>query len=320
MKKDNGIIFISFGKDEIHKQTLFSVFSLIGSDISYQFNILIFTDNIIFFKKYLNNTIDFEYFYLNESLIKEWRGSFKFPLRIKIIAIKYALEFYYQKIIFIDSDTFFIKPPIQLFESITRTNTILYIAEGQIYNRAFTNWEILRNNFSENRYTLNELEFRITDDYYMWNSGVVGLSKDHLCLVEDALTLTDQYCVLNNSWHPYLEQIMFSISLARKTKIQSSDKYITHYCYGSNKAHMNILLRKFYKDINKLNSAQILQIVSEIIKKPIPDGPIPQSILERILTSISKRKIGLSMAINRVRKTKNIYAFFHRGKDYLKPS
>ncbi len=311
------IIFVSFGKKSIHFQNLFSILSacyyIDKHDL--KINILLFTDNSDFFSSWLNRFHFVDYFFLSTSVLKEWKGQYDYVFRIKIKSIMHALTSVGGKVLYLDGDTFFMQRPDKLFELIKENSTLMYLKEGIISDAEKTNWQCIRDHMKKNVFSFNNAKFVFPLETEMWNAGVIGIGFQNIALVNSVLDLTDEYCsqVSMNKYHQ--DQMMFSFVFQNNTKLNPADDYIFHYCYGNRKGHMDRMLPGFFR-MHRNNHEGILEAVYNQTKIPVSNEPVALSTIESIFLFLKKRRIGLSMAINRVKKTRRIRAFFERGKKY----
>jgi len=314
----NQIIFISFGNFVIHRQNLFSILSAVYyiKNNNENLKILIYTDNQYFFRPWLDHYSFIDYYVLDSNVITNWKGQYNYVFRVKIKSIEHSLENLNSKTLYLDGDTFFKESPSLLFPKIRYNNTLMYLKEGSFLDANFKNWECIQQHMRTHQFNLENNVFNFPLEQDMWNAGVIGIDYTNKQLIDLVLNLTDQYCSQNplNIYHQ--DQVMFSYVFQNNTVLQSTDDVIFHYCYGTCKEHMNNILLRFFKQVEKYSFDEILTEVHKLTQKTVPDGAISQPLLKTIIIFLQKRKIGLSMAIARVKKTKKLSAFFQRGEKY----
>jgi hypothetical protein len=314
----NHIIYISFGNPKIHVQNLFSILSTIPYYKSEEktFSILIYTDNPAFFKKWLYPYDFINYHPINHDLLTQWKGPYNYIFRVKIKAIENSLENLKGKILYLDGDTFFINSPVKIFDKIGHGHTMMYLKEGAFSDPDFKNWECIRQHMKTHKFKTEKNLFEFPLEQFMWNAGVVGINHSNKQFIDLVLDLTDQYCaqVSLNAYHQ--DQVMFSYVLQNNTIIHSAEESIFHYCYGTRKAHMIKILNEFFKTHKNSDHKHLLQEIYKITITPVPNGQITKSLYDQVIIFFEKRSLGFSMAIERVKKSKNIMSFFDRGKKY----
>ncbi len=326
MDKKFSIIYLSTGNISFHRQTIFSILSLkyfYKTKPFLSFQIIVFTDNVKFFKDYFGDeTIKLIFFtpeLLNSWIPKKENPDFAHPSDLKAIAkpmvIKTVLENYSRVAVFVDTDTYFLKPPDELFKKINKESVLMWRREGILSDKSKKHWETLRQIFCNNTFMYDEKEIKIPLNIYMWNSGVIGLNFENTDLLNNMVSLSLQLLKISKSPYVY-HQIMVSYVLQDRKVIYPTDEIILHYCYGNKKANFNKILKRFFKkEAKKLNYSELLERVHKISLQEIPNEPVT-NIYKEIKTFFNKRITGLNMAINRVKKSKKILSFFDRGKIY----
>lgn len=245
------IVYQSYGNNDVFKQTLFSIFTLqyylSETRINFPYSIIVYTDKPEIFSKY-----NLETSLLSQNLIQEWKGKYNFLHRVKIIIIEDAARRYNDSIIYIDSDTYFIKSPILLFKKISSEISLMLNNEGQISKN---NQKLLFNFLS------NKTKLDIGNDkIFMWNAGLIGIDKSNIHLINKILELNDN--IYEKFYRHIVEQFSFSYYLQINTNIYSCDDYLIHYC-GDKELVVEIISRfleiqkafpmqNIYKNANKL--------------------------------------------------------------------
>jgi len=245
------IVYQSYGNNDVFKQTLFSIFTLqyylSETRINFPHSIIVYTDKPEIFSKY-----NLETSLLSQNLIQEWKGKYNFLHRVKIIIIEDAARRYNDSIIYIDSDTYFIKSPILLFKKISSEISLMLNNEGQISK----NNQKLLFNFLSNKTKLDIGNNKI----FMWNAGLIGIDKSNIHLINKILELNDN--IYEKFYRHIVEQFSFSYYLQINTNIYSCDDYLIHYC-GDKELVVEIISRfleiqkafpmqNIYKNANKL--------------------------------------------------------------------
>lgn len=245
------IVYQSYGNNDVFKQTLFSIFTLqyylSETRINFPYSIIVYTDKPEIFSKY-----NLETSLLSQNLIQEWKGKYNFLHRVKIIIIEDAARRSNDSIIYIDSDTYFIKSPILLFKKISSEISLMLNNEGQISK----NNQKLLFNFLSNKTNLDIGNNKI----FMWNAGLIGIDKSNIHLINKILELNDN--IYEKFYRHIVEQFSFSYYLQINTNIYSCDDYLIHYC-GDKELVVEIISRfletqkafpmqNIYKNANKL--------------------------------------------------------------------
>ena len=162
-----------------------------------------------------------------------WAGPGDYHYRRKLEVLRDALDQTGHAVVFVDSDTWFRKPPARLFDRIGRDQSVLHVREGHLrgpqwgpqfspYCHEFV--DCLQRRVWK---TSSGSPLTISSDV-MWNSGVIGLDPLNGVLVDDALALVDQVgCSECELWN--LEQFAIGYFLMRSTDVSAAYHVVFHY-------------------------------------------------------------------------------------------
>jgi hypothetical protein len=158
----------------------------------------------------------------------DWSGRTNFNHRRKILALDHAMELQGGDTVLLDGDTWFRKPPSNLFHRLSKEQTLLHVKEGTINEMPGPKAQALKELLD----SLNANKTKITADLpnsntAMWNAGVIGLHHSQRPLLKDVLNLTDFLCERSNLH--ILEQLAFSFTLPRVTKTGECLDVVFHY-------------------------------------------------------------------------------------------
>jgi hypothetical protein len=146
-----------------------------------------------------------------------------FIFRRKILAIKDALEKFGGRVIYCDSDTFFVKHPKKAFARVRPGHTIMHVAEYHVADPCAR--RLADCLAGRNLKTRGGSRWNITPTTPMFNAGVVGLHEAEMSLLDDVVHLADQlhpHC-------PHPEQFSFGVCFSRSTKLHQAYDIIHHY-------------------------------------------------------------------------------------------
>lgn len=221
------IMYICFNREDDYYQTLFSILSL-EKNTSYFSNpkhqIVIYTDNAAFFKKYLmSSRHNISYQELSVEQIYALKGGEKFQMvfRIKLALLWQALNQYGTHVLYLDADTFFMKdifkePPL------SREFSGFHCDEGPIKGRKTkqSSWDIMSN---------NPQHFSNKDFVRMYNAGLIFVHFENAQLVKNAIDKLDELYPKTKFY--FLEQLLISHELQSHTNIRTFEKEVNHYWY-----------------------------------------------------------------------------------------
>lgn len=198
--------------------------------------------------------------------IKKTNG---FVLALKVsVLLKFFQTIKKGNVLFVDTDTFFIKDPQPLFESIENGDLIMHVKEHKIKHRPALRGYLAGKIFKDSRGN----SFTIDSDTDLWNTGVVGMNQSFAPEL-DAVHLLIEQLAVDVNFH-ILEQLSFSYVLQKNGRILPADPYVVHYYFF--KSFVHVLGRYFHFTINedtelldKLRRATILpeQIVYADLSK-----------------------------------------------------
>ena len=240
------LILQSFGKEGEYRRALFCLYSLFRFENPNLDKVILFTDKPDFFTIYFNDH-PVQYILLTEEKVRLMRGEIDFLHRMKIAMIEEVLQFTNENILYVDSDTFFLKSPEEFMTSISPEISGMHKTEYPIKELkdmplpsgspflAFYNL-IQRNEFSVS----DGFNSKISPELYSWNAGTIALHSSHVKLIKDVYSLTDQF--YPKTQNHACEQYAFSIILQTKTQLLPMQDIILHYWYRVKKKVVDKLL------------------------------------------------------------------------------
>lgn len=237
------IIYLSYGKGPHADELVYSVLSVLhalGGE-SRDYRITVYTDNPAAF-----GDLPVHIELLSDKILADWAGPFDFNHRRKIFAIKHALEKFGGRLIYCDTDTFFLKHPRKLFAYIRPGHTVMHIGEYHLYDSCVSKTKLvdfvqvhdLRNRAGQ--------RWNITPATAMFNAGVVGLHESDISLLDEVLHLTDQ--IYPHVSIPTIEQFAFSVCFHQCTKLHESYDIVHHYWNPADRALFHKLLSRVLHD------------------------------------------------------------------------
>lgn len=201
-----------------------SLWSLKEVTIKKDFEVVIYTDGALALEQ---ESFDFKITIniLSRSQRSEWLSNTNYLLVLKPRVIKHFLDHHRGNVLFLDTDTFLMRDPADLFGAISRGELVMHLKENIITKRKSFRENVLPHVFS----LANGSPFRIGSGTAMWNSGVIGISNRHAGLLEEALFLINQLWKIGR-WHT-IEQLALSYFFQRERKILAADRHVMHYWF-----------------------------------------------------------------------------------------
>ena len=130
MDTQNYILYFTHGSDEFLNEAVFALLSYYAHHKQDENKIVIYTDNIPYFKNRLPQNI--EYVALDKETVKNWKGEINFVHRAKIELLKDFSTRFSGNVLYLDSDTYFRTNISVLFEQIQKGIPVMSLEEGPI--------------------------------------------------------------------------------------------------------------------------------------------------------------------------------------------
>ena len=194
-------VYFSSGSLVLHNRTVLSALSLVENyALQAEEKIIIYTDDLAYYKRFLEG-LPIEYKLLTKHHLKEMMGNDDLIHRVKIGIIEQtAKEYPNQKLFYVDSDTFFIKPFGDILNEISIEKAIMHKLEYPMdflatYPREDKDgfgkmYELLLNH----TFNVNNQKIKIDiDTFSSWNAGIIGLHPAYFDCFSQVYELTDQF-------------------------------------------------------------------------------------------------------------------------------
>ena len=254
------IVYFAFG-DSCISQANLSLVSLVNlsRDKATGFQVAIFTDKPKCFS-WIAHYPRFETRLVTKERIEEMMGPRQFILRAKIETIYSALQTCESNLLYVDTDTIFLRKPEKIFNQLSKGACFLHLKEwplriGRLYNSN------LPPNIFECTLT-SGVNIQINDSTEMWNAGAIGIGANQCNHISDALELNDILYAIKPSWH--VEQLALSIIFQKTKKLLGCRRYIFHYWH--NKDSANRLIAKTKQALSRDKSAKNLREIQTDIR------------------------------------------------------
>ncbi len=257
---NNYLIYLSFGNEDYHKETLFSLLSFYKfHSENNQIKILIYTDTPHFFEKILPPNV--LYRILDSQQIQNWKGPLNYTYRLKTKVLQEVCANFNGNFLFVDTDTVFLRNSTFLFKEIEAGELLLDANEGKL---ADNKGGIAR---KTKRFLKKQAAFSIpsdknticlTDQFVVWNSGTIGFTNAIQKTLLSVEELIDLLYVKSKIF--IVEQIALSYYFQKIKEPIETKNYIHHY--WDFKEFRVVLSNFFNHNANKTFS----ELISEIHK------------------------------------------------------
>jgi hypothetical protein len=237
------IVYLSHGGQKYHDQTRYSVLTLLALFIEQKrndFRIAVYTDRPDRLPAHdLIKPIP-----VNPEVFAGLLGPLDYPHRIKLGILRRALGDFGAPLIYVDSDTRWLRIPEEPFAALSGSGTppacYLYKVEGSISANFFPQYfRLLRNK----RRKLTEWRLSPDPPWTMWNSGTVGIPSRNAGFIDEVLRVNDEL-LPHVGYRNCVEQLALSLVAASRFEVRPFDAYLEHWWpYGS---ELPVLLRRFF--------------------------------------------------------------------------
>ncbi|MBX0290503.1 hypothetical protein K3G63_08645 [Hymenobacter sp. HSC-4F20] len=230
-------IVLSYGRQNEYQRAVFAVLSFWawyrGDRASVQ--TIIYTDNPAFFQPYLAG-LPVQYELLTPEQLTHMKGPARYVHRVKVLLLELVFtRFPARDILYIDTDTFFVADPAPLLARLTPATSLMHQPEYLLQDAVGVFAEFGQQHYPEQLLELLAREaFQVAGQparFYSrqmaWNSGVLGVSRQHAGLLPDVLKLADTFFA-RTRWF-VSEQLAFSLVLQNQSQLVGCQAYLLHY-------------------------------------------------------------------------------------------
>ena len=211
----------------------------------------------------------------------EWTHNRTYSHRLKIFALLKALDHYQAPVALVDTDTFFIANPVQLFERISPQRSVMHRFESNFHMETDVFWQPIAEYLGEG---MTIADIPISHKTAAFNSGVIGVDPTHRSALEKAIPILDQLYAISPAFD--VEQFAVTAALNQVTELAASDDIVEHYCTYK-KGFMRLQIAQSIPDFS---TATFYQLVASNLSI-VPAYP-PQRRRDRLITrllSLSRR-------------------------------
>ena len=201
---------------------------------------------------------------------KEWSLNYRYHFRIKNRGLAFIMDFLdlceKDKILFLDTDTYFNKSPLSLFDLIQDDQALFYLNEGKIYDRK--RFDVYVKNLKGRKITIDDEIYELSTKSALWGSLMVGITANMRPSLEWADKLMIKFYDLVPS-HT-IEPFSLSESLLRKYRIVEGKFYVSLYSTSRKKDYAKDILSSFFNKNKLLTFDEQVRLAQSIkIKRPL---------------------------------------------------
>ncbi|MFK3768044.1 hypothetical protein [Pseudomonas putida] len=212
------LVYLAFGPATYHQEACFSIVSALahlGTAAGEAMDIQVYTDNPEPYGK-LPVTVHL----LDEATRKAWNEPHGYHFRSKHVVLRQVLQQHSQAVL-IDTDTFFRKSPLNLFQRV-KAGSLLCNAIGGRYG---ANQQCL---LYQNLQNILQARGLADGQMPMVNSGVIGLTAEDAGILDHSIAMMDEFHPLVRTAYT-LEEFCLAVAAYRKLALAECTDVIHHY-------------------------------------------------------------------------------------------
>jgi hypothetical protein len=252
----NYLVYQSYGSTDILNECCYSILSLLkhGFDLR-QNKIVIYTDRKDYFSFLPSENLIF--IELTNETIDEYKGPHAFVHRLKIKVLEDCTARFEGKILYADSDIYFLSKIDTLFNQIHDTNFVMCNNEGAISIKGNRIFEKFNKFITEHTEYLKSNNIPIPSTIDMWNAGIIGFQSPNKALIDAVLTTND---IIFEKFHSHVvEQLSFAYQLQINGTVTGASATVFHYW---NLKEFRTVLAQFFK--YHLGKSSIDEMIADV--------------------------------------------------------
>ena len=201
---------------------------------------------------------------MSSKMKNEWSINGQYHFRIKNRGMAFVMDELnlqeQDKILFFDTDTYFHKSPLPLFDLIQPNQALFYLNEGLIYKRKRFNVYI--KSLEGKRIKIDESYYELSKNSSLWGSLMVGIMPNMRPSLDWADKLMIKFFVLVPS-HT-IEPFSLSESLIKDYRIVEGKKYVDLYSTSRKKEYVKNILISFFEKNDKLHINEKIYLAQKV--------------------------------------------------------
>jgi len=200
----------------------------------------------------------------------DWSLNGKYHFRIKNRGLAFVMDSLKleenDKILFFDTDTYFHKSPLPLFDLIQPNQALFYLNEGLIYKRK--RFDVYVKSLEGQSIEIEGQNYLLSKQSALWGSLMVGIMPNMRPSLEWADLLMQKFYEIVPS-HT-IEPFALSESLLKNYKLVEGKNYVSLYSTSRKKDYVKNILSIFFKKNKFLSIEEQVYLAQKIkIKRPL---------------------------------------------------
>jgi len=261
------LLYIVYGDNQVYYNG--AIFSLLTFNYwlsdNDQIEIVVLTEKPDFFLGYPVKTI-----LITDKQKKEWSLNGAYHFRIKNRGLAFVMDDLnlkgMDKILFFDTDTYFHKSPLKLFDLIKYDQALFYLNEGLIYKRK--RFSVYVDSLEGKKIEIENEFYELSKKSALWGSLMIGITAEMRQSLNWADKLLLKFFVMVPS-HT-IEPFALSESLLKKYKIVEGKKYVGLYSTSRKKEYAQNIIENFFNENSSLELHDQIRMSQNVkIKRPL---------------------------------------------------
>ena len=201
---------------------------------------------------------------MNNEQVHEWSLNGQYHFRIKNRGMAYVMDELKlsnkDKILFFDTDTYFKKSPMPLFELIQHNQALFYLNEGLINKRK--RFDVYIKHLEGKKIEYDGQFYELKEESAMWGSLMVGIMPN----MRSSLDWADKLMIKFFEIIPAhtIEPFSLSETLLKKYKIAEGKNFVSLYSTSRKKQYAVRVLSNFFQQSNKLSISEQIRLAQKL--------------------------------------------------------
>jgi len=261
------LLYIVYGDEQAYYDgAIFSIMTFMNwMDDKNQIEVVVLTERPEKFADYPINTL-----LMSKKQKNEWSLSGAYHFRIKNRGLAFVMDKLklkeLDKILFFDTDTYFHKSPLPLFDLIQSNQALFYLNEGLIYGRK--RFSTYVENLEGKKIIIDGETYELSNKSALWGSLMVGITVSMRPSLDwaDKLMLKFYDIVPSHTIEPFA----LSESLLRKYKMVEGKKFVSLYSTSRKKEYAKNILANFLQENKLLQFDEKIRLAQNVtLKRPL---------------------------------------------------
>ena len=261
------LVYIVYGEDQSYYDgAIFSFLTFMNwLTIDNPVEIVILTEKPHMFDNYPVVTYD-----ISPQQKYDWSLKGLYHFRIKNRGLAYIMDklemSWNDKILFMDTDTYFKKSPLHLFELIKNNQALMYLNEGLIYKR--DRFSIYIEHLEGKKIEIDNEVYELTKDSALWGSLMIGITYEMRSTLDNADKLLK---ILFNMVPVHtIEEFALCETILKKYRLVEGKKFVNLYSTSRKKAYSQKKISDFFKTNATLKLDEQVRLAQKVkIRRPL---------------------------------------------------